>query len=80
MRRDREWPPMSRRLCRCDAYRFPHREGGGACQGDPERASEEEADRWLLGLMERGSRSIDEVLDDPRRGQAGPINRERYKP
>ena len=69
-----------KRLCRCDAYRFPHREGGGKCEGDPERGDDEAADRWLLRLMERGYRNIDELLDDPRRGQAAAINRERHKP
>ena len=51
--------------CYCEAYPFPHRRGGGKCE-DPERVDEEAADRWLLRLMERGYRNIDEYLDDPR--------------
>lgn len=72
---------MKERICRCQAYTFPHREGSGRCWGeDPERGDDEAADRWLLGLMERGSRSEDVRLDDPRHGQAEGLNRERYKP
>ena len=70
-----------RRVCRCDAYHFPHRMYGGRCEAyDPEAGDEETADRWLMGLMERGHRNIDHELDDPRHGQAAEINRERYKP
>ena len=70
-----------RKVCRCDAYSFPHRMYGGRCEAhDPEAGDEEAADRWLVGLMERGHRNIDEVLDDPRHGQAAGINRERYRP
>lgn len=78
---------MKPRLCYCDAYLrkdgapFPHRKGGGRCEArDPEAGNEEAADRWLLGLMDRGSRNIDHVLDDPRHGQAEALNRERYLP
>ena len=60
---------MRPQLCRCAAYRFPHREGGGRCEGDPERGDDAAADRWLLGLMERGRRNEDERLDDPRHDQ-----------
>ena len=67
-----------RKPCRCEAYPFPHRKYGGKCEAyDPEAGDEEAADRWLMGLMERGYRNIDEKLDDPRRGQAESINRER---
>ena len=71
----------TKKPCRCNAYPFPHREYGGKCEAyDPERGDEESADRWLMGLMERGYRNIDELLDDPQRGQAEQFNRERYKP
>ena len=70
-------PPLAK-PCRCEAYPFPHRKYGGKCEAyDPEAGNEEAADRWLMGLMERGYRNIDEKLDDPRRGQAESINRER---
>ena len=59
-----------RKPCRCEAYRFPHREYGGLCAGDPDRGDEESADRWLTYAMKRGYRNMDELLDDPRRGQA----------
>ena len=69
-----------RKVCRCEAYAFPHRMYGGKCEAfDPEAGDEEAADRWLGGLMRRGYRNIDELLDDPRRGQAAALNRERYQ-
>lgn len=52
--------------CYCDAYSFVHRMYGGRCEAfDPERGDEEAADRWLSGLMRRGYRTIDELLDSP---------------
>lgn len=48
-------------VCRCAAYKFPHRKFSGDCdpQDPPPR------------------RNIDHILDDPRRGQAEWINRQR---
>lgn len=67
---------MKPKLCYCAAYLrkdgtpFPHRKGGGHCEGrDPEAGDEEAADRWLMGLMERGHRNIDEMLESPTRNQ-----------
>ena len=72
---------MKPKLCYCGMYKFPHRKGGGKCEGhDPEAGDEEAADRWLMGLMRRGYRNIDHELDDPRHGQAAELNRERYRP
>lgn len=78
---------MKPKLCYCDAYvnkhtgkPYPHRKGGGKCDGhDPEAGDEEAADRWLIRLMRRGYRNIDEALDSLQRGQAAAINRERYR-
>jgi hypothetical protein len=50
--------------CRCPAYHFPHREYGGKCEAfDPERGDEEAADRWLMGLMRRGYRNMDQQTE-----------------
>lgn len=51
--------------CHCDAYRFPHRLFGGECQGE-------------LEVVAVKSPSVDERLDDPRRGQAAYINRNNF--
>jgi hypothetical protein len=46
-------------VCRCDAYPFPHRESGGACTFE-----------FGEDTVEYDDYSIDEYMDDPRRGQA----------
>lgn len=46
--------------CRCDAYKFPHRKGGGLCCDEVEE--------------ERLAEFNDQYLDDPRHGQAESIN------
>lgn len=55
---------MNREPCYCNAYPFPHRYAGGDCTGEDD-------------LVAWDRPTIDEVLDDPRRGQAASINRER---
>lgn len=32
--------------CTCPAYRFPHREGGGACKPEPQRYSTDPRPEW----------------------------------
>jgi hypothetical protein len=56
-------------VCRCEAYKFPHREGGGDCEmQDGEYVGKGSAYRFPF---------IDDAyLDDPRRGQAKSINAE----
>lgn len=57
---------MKTALCRCAAYKFPHRKDGGRCVADTRDDQGE-------GIRHR--RNIDHILDDPRRGQAESINR-----
>lgn len=60
--------------CHCDAYPFPHREFGGACEGEP-RENTEAADAWWTRKFNgRPWRNEDERLDDPRHNQAKHIN------
>ena len=63
--------------CRCEAYKFPHRYGGGTCYGpedDRERArSEERAERWLTRMVQH-PRRVEQMMDDPRHGQAAGLN------
>lgn len=56
-------------VCRCAAYPFPHRKDGGKCW---EETQQEYQHR-------EGKSPIDEVLDDPRRGQAREINAENQR-
>jgi len=46
-------------ICRCCAYTFPHREGGGQCQYEDGQDT-----------VQRDDYTIDQYMDDPRRGQA----------
>lgn len=46
-------------VCRCCAYPFPHREGGGQCKYEDGQ-----------DMAEYDDYSIDHYMDDPRRGQA----------
>lgn len=66
------------RTCWCGAYAFPHRFGGGQCEGgedgrcvDPRHAGELPED-----FSGEAGEDIDHRLDDPRRGEAAFINRD----
>lgn len=56
--------------CRCAAYPFPHREGGGDCDmQDGEWTGR--GSRYRFPFLD------DAYLDDPRHGQAAGINADR---
>ena len=61
-----------RKVCRCDAYRFPHREGGGKCEGGPHEDTEASDAWWGRKFAGRPWRNEDERLDS--HGQAKYIN------
>lgn len=49
-----------RPICKCSAYRFPHRKGSGVCESN----------------VHGQTNGIFDMPDDPRRGEAREINRE----
>jgi hypothetical protein len=51
--------------CKCDAYPFPHRPKGGQCPGWDDRPTVRK-------------QTIDEWLDDPRRGEAEFLREKTY--
>lgn len=60
-------PKRLQTVCRCCAYPFPHREGGGACT-------------FMDGedTVEHDDLTHDQYMDDPRRGQAAWIKGNLY--
>lgn len=55
-----------KKTCECDAYDFPHRPGSGRCDGESQYRHH--------ANPSKPRRVVDEMLDDPRHGQAKDIN------
>lgn len=63
-----------KKVCECDAYDFPHRPNSGRCDGESQYRHAAQPVRHDKRL------SPDEILDDPRRGQAAGLNAKIRRP